>query len=148
MKNILEAKGICKKFGAVQALSKVDIYLEKNEILALVGDNGAGKSTLMKILAGAIKKDEGERKYGVEIYNEMNINIKMDVETIKEVKNLTPDQLKNVKEVMKSFGYSQVIGNTDIQVDADVDKKDTSDLKTDKRTDVSPDIEVKLPGSI
>lgn len=97
---------------------------------------------------GKLKKDEGERKYGVEIYNEMNINIKMDVETIKEVKNLTPDQLKNVKEVMKSFGYSQVIGNTDIQVDADVDKKDTSDLKTDKRTDVSPDIEVKLPGSI
>jgi len=57
---ILEARNICKRFGRVQALQDITLALERNEILALVGDNGAGKSTLIKILAGALRKDSGE----------------------------------------------------------------------------------------
>ncbi|MBU9739542.1 sugar ABC transporter ATP-binding protein [Diplocloster agilis] len=56
---ILEMSGICKAFPGVKALDHVDLYLEKGEVLALVGENGAGKSTLMKILSGAYKQDEG-----------------------------------------------------------------------------------------
>jgi ABC-type sugar transport system ATPase subunit len=51
--------GISKSFPGVKAVDNVDLYLEKGEIMALVGENGAGKSTLMKILAGAYKHDEG-----------------------------------------------------------------------------------------
>jgi ABC-type sugar transport system ATPase subunit len=57
---VLEARGIGKRYGRVQALDDVTLQLERNEILALVGDNGAGKSTLIKILAGALKKDSGD----------------------------------------------------------------------------------------
>lgn len=57
---IVEMKGISKRFGAVQALSNVDLELRRGEILGLVGDNAAGKSTLMKILAGAYLPDSGE----------------------------------------------------------------------------------------
>jgi ABC-type sugar transport system ATPase subunit len=57
---IVEMKGISKRFGAVQALNKVDLELKRGEILGLVGDNAAGKSTLMKILYGAYQADEGE----------------------------------------------------------------------------------------
>jgi ABC-type sugar transport system ATPase subunit len=57
---ILEARNISKHFGRVQALQGITLQLERNEILALVGDNGAGKSTLIKIIAGALRKDSGE----------------------------------------------------------------------------------------
>lgn len=58
--NIVEMKGISKRFGAVQALRNVDLELRRGEILGLVGDNAAGKSTLIKILAGAHIPDTGE----------------------------------------------------------------------------------------
>jgi ABC-type sugar transport system ATPase subunit len=52
-------KGISKSFGGVRALQNIDLEVNHNEILAVVGDNGAGKSTLMKIVSGAILPDEG-----------------------------------------------------------------------------------------
>lgn len=57
---ILEAKGISKAFGHVQALTGVDFELYPEEVVALLGDNGAGKSTLIKILSGVYRKDAGE----------------------------------------------------------------------------------------
>ena len=53
-------KKINKGFPGVQALSDVDLELEKGEVLALLGENGAGKSTLLKILSGAYHADSGE----------------------------------------------------------------------------------------
>jgi ribose transport system ATP-binding protein len=55
----IEMQGISKAFAGVKALKKVDFEAQKGEIHALMGENGAGKSTLMKILAGAIRRDEG-----------------------------------------------------------------------------------------
>ena len=49
---VLELRGISKRFGAVQALSDVDVSIHQGEIVALVGDNGAGKSTLIKTMSG------------------------------------------------------------------------------------------------
>jgi ABC-type sugar transport system ATPase subunit len=57
---ILEAKGISKAFGHVQALDNVDFELYPAEVVALIGDNGAGKSTLVKILSGIYRKDAGQ----------------------------------------------------------------------------------------
>jgi general nucleoside transport system ATP-binding protein len=55
----LEARGISKAYGPVQALADVAIGLAPGQIHAIVGENGAGKSTLAKILAGAIVADGG-----------------------------------------------------------------------------------------
>ncbi|MFN2189314.1 MAG: ATP-binding cassette domain-containing protein [Candidatus Promineifilaceae bacterium] len=57
---VVEMLGIKKHFGAVQALRGVDLVLNHNEVLGLVGDNAAGKSTLMKVLSGAYIPDGGE----------------------------------------------------------------------------------------
>lgn len=57
---VVEMRNIKKNFGAVQALKGVDLTLQQNEVLGLVGDNAAGKSTLMKVLSGAYVPDEGE----------------------------------------------------------------------------------------
>jgi ABC-type sugar transport system ATPase subunit len=59
-KPILEAKGISKSFGHVQALDDVDFEMYPSEVAALIGDNGAGKSTLIKILSGIYRKDAGQ----------------------------------------------------------------------------------------
>jgi simple sugar transport system ATP-binding protein len=57
---VVEMRNIKKHFGAVQALTGVDLALQPNEVLGLVGDNAAGKSTLMKVLSGAYIPDGGE----------------------------------------------------------------------------------------
>jgi simple sugar transport system ATP-binding protein/D-xylose transport system ATP-binding protein len=51
-KNLLSLRGITKTFGAVAALSGVDLDVAAGQVVAIVGDNGAGKSTLVKILSG------------------------------------------------------------------------------------------------
>ncbi|HEX9904370.1 MAG TPA: ATP-binding cassette domain-containing protein, partial [Propylenella sp.] len=51
---------ISKHFGAITALTEVDLSLEPGEVLGLMGDNGAGKSTLVKIIAGNFAPSSGE----------------------------------------------------------------------------------------
>jgi simple sugar transport system ATP-binding protein/D-xylose transport system ATP-binding protein len=50
--SILSLRGISKTFGAVAALTDVELDVAPGQVVAIVGDNGAGKSTLVKILSG------------------------------------------------------------------------------------------------
>jgi len=56
---VLSLRGISKNFGAVSALTDIDLDVHAGEVVALVGDNGAGKSTLVKILAGVHQPSAG-----------------------------------------------------------------------------------------
>ncbi|MFL4994756.1 MAG: ATP-binding cassette domain-containing protein, partial [Microvirga sp.] len=56
---VLSLRGISKNFGAVSALTDIDLDVHTGEVVALVGDNGAGKSTLVKILAGVHQPSSG-----------------------------------------------------------------------------------------
>ena len=57
--NALRLEEISKSFPGVKALDKVDLSVEKSEILSICGENGAGKSTMMNIIAGNIQPDSG-----------------------------------------------------------------------------------------
>ncbi|MGE4410677.1 MAG: ATP-binding cassette domain-containing protein [Sphingobium sp.] len=54
------ATSVCKSFGGLRALDKVDISIEPGRMTGLVGPDGAGKTTLIRILAGLMKADAGD----------------------------------------------------------------------------------------
>jgi ABC-type sugar transport system ATPase subunit len=57
---LLALRGIAKRFGAVQALTRIDFEVPASQVTALVGDNGAGKSVTIKTISGLWEPDEGE----------------------------------------------------------------------------------------
>jgi ATP-binding cassette subfamily F protein 3 len=61
---VLEAKGLCKRFGDHVVYDHADVAIERGQRVAIVGPNGAGKTTLLKILADVIPIDGGTRKVG------------------------------------------------------------------------------------
>ncbi len=63
----LELRNISKHFGAIHALTDVDLAMEPGEVLGLMGDNGAGKSTLVKVIAGNFPPSAGEIRIDGEV---------------------------------------------------------------------------------
>jgi simple sugar transport system ATP-binding protein len=57
---LLEARGVSKYFGSVNALEDISLAVNAGEVACVLGDNGAGKSTLIKILSGVHQPDSGE----------------------------------------------------------------------------------------
>jgi simple sugar transport system ATP-binding protein len=57
---LLEARGVSKYFGSVNALEDITLQVNAGEVACVLGDNGAGKSTLIKILSGVHVPDKGE----------------------------------------------------------------------------------------
>lgn len=62
-KELINAKGISKRFGVVEALKNVDFVIHSGEILGLAGHNGAGKSVFLKTICGIHKPDSGVIEY-------------------------------------------------------------------------------------
>ena len=56
---VLSLRAVSKHFGAVSALTDIELDVHAGEVVALVGDNGAGKSTLVKVLAGVHQPSTG-----------------------------------------------------------------------------------------
>ena len=76
--NILEAKGLTKKFGGLVAVDRLNFSLRKGQILGLIGPNGAGKSTAFNCIAGVYPPNEGEIFFdGEKINNQKPWNLAM-----------------------------------------------------------------------
>ena len=76
---IIKLSGVCKKFGAIQALDDVSFELKKGEIHGLVGENGAGKTTLMSVLHGTIKGDRGDIRIKGKYYKSMSPSVAKEI---------------------------------------------------------------------
>ena len=61
---VIKLTNVSKSYGDIVVYRGMDLTLSRGDRVALVGPNGAGKTTMLKILAGVVPVDEGERKTG------------------------------------------------------------------------------------
>ena len=121
---LLEMTGIVKRYPGVVAVDGAQLTLKPGEVHCLVGENGAGKSTLMKILAGAIRPDEGEIRLGGEVVRIESPQHaqRLGISMIYQEFNLTPFQ--SVAENIflgrePRYGRSPIINWTRLYADAE-----------------------------
>lgn len=60
MKNIVEIKGLTKKYFNKVALNDISLNIEEGKVVGILGPNGSGKTTLIKILTGLLRQTSGE----------------------------------------------------------------------------------------
>jgi len=59
VEGLLEVHGLCRRFGAIEALKDIDFSVDAGEVHALIGPNGAGKTTFIHHVSGALQPDAG-----------------------------------------------------------------------------------------
>jgi len=59
MSVLLEVRGVSKRFGALQAIERLDFDVKQGEILGIIGPNGAGKTTAINLISGVMRPDVG-----------------------------------------------------------------------------------------
>lgn len=57
--NLIEVRGLSRKFGKKLALDQINLDVQKGTVLGLVGQNGAGKTTLIKHILGLLRAEQG-----------------------------------------------------------------------------------------
>ncbi|MBW1772462.1 MAG: ABC transporter ATP-binding protein [Deltaproteobacteria bacterium] len=58
--NVLETRGLTKRFGGLTAVDNVSFQVAKGELRSVIGPNGAGKTTFFNLIAGRLPPTEGE----------------------------------------------------------------------------------------
>jgi len=60
---MLTLSGVAKRFGDIEALTRIDLEISSGQIIGLVGGNGAGKTTLLRLMAGVMSPSAGFVKF-------------------------------------------------------------------------------------
>jgi ABC-2 type transport system ATP-binding protein len=56
---IIETRGLCKRFGRVEAIEDLDLQVPEGSVFALIGPNGTGKTTTIRMLMNILQPDAG-----------------------------------------------------------------------------------------
>ncbi len=114
---IIRMQGVAKDFGAVRALSNIDLAIGTNEIVGLIGDNGAGKSTLIKVMTGVLEPSAGRlfirgRELDLADYS-VRMAHELSIETVYQDKSLGEKQplWRNFfvgRQITNRFGFIDV----------------------------------------
>ena len=93
--HLLEGNKLTINFGGLTAVSEVDFYVDKGEILGLIGPNGAGKTTLFNLISASLKPKSGTITFkgqnitGVKPYQVCRLGIARTFQTVKIFGNMT-----------------------------------------------------------
>ncbi len=72
MQKILEAKNLCKSFGAVNVADELSFSISEGEALGIIGPNGAGKTSLFNLITGTINQDKGSILFNGEMIDHLS----------------------------------------------------------------------------
>jgi branched-chain amino acid transport system ATP-binding protein len=108
--HLLEGEKITKNFGGLSAVSEVDFYVDKGEILGLIGPNGAGKTTLFNLISASLTPKSGTINFkgqnitGLKPYQVCRLGVSRTFQMVKIFANLSV--LDNVR-LAAIFGQAQ-----------------------------------------
>ena len=91
MKELVEVKGLTRRFGKKTAVAGIDFALKEGEFVGLLGPNGAGKTTTIRMLTGLYKPTEGTIKYHGRDFFENQKEIKGYIGVVHQYSNLDRD---------------------------------------------------------
>ena len=106
---LLKVENLNTFYGNLHAIWDIDIEVDNQEIVALIGSNGAGKSTLLKTLAGSIPLKSGRVEYEGEVISEKRMHssalVKKGIILCPEGRHIFPRM--SVEENLKMGGYTR-----------------------------------------
>ncbi|GAB3760606.1 ABC transporter ATP-binding protein [Spirosoma pomorum] len=132
---VIQIRNLRKSFGSLHVLQGVDLDVQDNENMVVLGRSGTGKSVLIKILVGLLKQDAGEaivlgknvqqlsgkemdrfrQQVGFSfqssaLYDSMSIRENLEFPLVRNVRNLSQAEInKAVEEALDDVGLSQAI---------------------------------------
>ncbi|QKZ14118.1 ABC transporter ATP-binding protein [Spirosoma sp. KUDC1026] len=132
---VIQIRDLKKSFGSLHVLRGVDLDVNENENMVVLGRSGTGKSVLIKILVGLLKQDAGQavvlgqdvqQLRGKELdlfrqqvgfsfqssalYDSMSIRENLEFPLVRNVRNLSQADInKAVEEALDDVGLSQAI---------------------------------------
>ncbi len=110
--NVIWLSNVSKSYGDNAVYRGMNLELSRGDRVALVGPNGAGKTTMLKILAGVLPFDEGERKTGhnvVTAYYAQHVLelLNPDNSIIEELQQAAPrESEQNLRTTLGGFLFS------------------------------------------
>ncbi|MFM2352093.1 MAG: hypothetical protein RL096_574 [Actinomycetota bacterium] len=102
MQNMIEAKGLTKKYADFVAVDGIDFVVKRGEAFGLLGPNGAGKSTTMKMIASVSKRTGGDLTILGKDPNQSGPEIRAHLGVVPQQHNL--DRELKVHENLFSYG--------------------------------------------
>nr|WP_202944538.1 ATP-binding cassette domain-containing protein [Oscillochloris trichoides] len=70
---LLQARGLCRRYGAITAIDGVDVSVYRGEVLGIVGESGSGKSTVLRLLNLEEPADAGTYYLDLPGYADQNL---------------------------------------------------------------------------
>ncbi len=113
---MIEARGLVKRYGDLEALRGVSFQVERGEVVGFLGPNGAGKTTTMRILTAYMPPTEGEaRVAGFDVFAD-SLEVRRRVGYLPETVPLYPEL--TVREYLTYMGRLREVEDLQRRVEA------------------------------